>query len=262
MLIGCCHCGEPSESIPSESQPSEPSVSESQSESQSFSESQSVSESSQSVSESIPPGPCAACDSTNGYRPSAVQITWDLIEYEPDRYFDVWTDTGGCYSDYIGPFNVYTTNGVPFNTAGTIDGVSLPGSAIECFYGTIEDPLLSLDCSIMGGMTDPTNCRAYLWFVKRGAENYEIYALIAWGNYGYPFTNGLSAGGIWYSATGLVTLNCFSNYNLNFWRMRGINEGSPGSLSFSPGPGYNYQYYDDTPTLTNSFPATISISPL
>lgn len=257
MLIGCCHCDEPSESTP----PSEPSVSEpSVSEPSESSVPPSESSQSQSESELIPPGDCAACDLTGGYRPTTLMLTWDLIEYEADRYFDIWPNTGNCYSDYTGPFIVYSNRGIGYNMINTGDGVVLPSGAIECFFGSIEQPLLSIDCSLIGTSTDPTNCRAYAWFVKSGS-NYAIYALIYWRNHNYAFTDGLCGGGIWYNSETLVTLNCFGTYNLSRMRMHEQVPPVIGML-FAPGPGFNYEYSDDSPTLTNSFPETLVVTAL
>lgn len=253
MLIGCCHCGEPSESAPSGSvQPSE-----------SVASSAAVSQASQSVVSSgsvyIPPGDCGACDGSNGYRPSQFEITWNLVDQSPPSdLFDIYTETGGCYEFYQGPFQVNENNGKAFND---INVNGLPPGAIECVYGTDAYPLYSSSCAAAEPFNS-TNCRAYLWLVKNDTADYRIYVLIYWVNEGGP-AESLAEGGIWYISDALTALNCFGSYTLNYLYMH--NTQTDAGYTFSPGPGYNYEYTDSnaSPVFYEfTFPETISIAAL
>lgn len=226
-----------------------------------LSTSQSIASVSQpSVSESayIPPGDCGACDSSNGYRPSQFDITWELVEQDPPSdLFDSYTETGGCYEFYQGPFTVNDNRGKDFNL---INVNGLPAGSIQCQYGTVEYPLYSSSCAAAEPF-DTTNCRAYLWLVKVGPDDYGLYVLIYWVNEGGP-EGSLAEGGIWYGK-GLASLNCFGSHTLDYLYMH--NTETEGGFRFAPGPGFNYEWLDanySPPVYEFTFPETITITPV
>lgn len=267
MLIGCCHCDEPSESsIPSEPSVSEPSVSESQS--MSVSDSASGSQSAESSGESDVSG-CTPCETSLGFRPAAMRVSWSLVDRTPgSAAFLSYPGMGNCYSGYSGPFIVRydstianaITDALPSGVLGSICG----WHSADVAGGRA---LRSHDCATTGA-----EAKASVWVVVTGsAPNrvWSITAFIEWSNtsggvrvYGSPGESGRQ-GGITYQKTFSESigqsLDCFGTHTLSFLFMP--RHGSSPSTRFAGGPGFNY-YLDSSGTIVNTFPATITVEAL
>jgi len=259
MLIGCgCLCTEDSVSE-SASEDSAGSNAES-----SGSAGSSVQESGlESSSESIPFGPCVACDASNGYLPTQVTVEWSLEENDYSSYWTPHTEFGHCYEDYEGPFTAT-------NDADTCEEVSFFGISQQifqdtdsCCYATSVKALRSYDCNY--DTEDATwPARVFCWFVKLQNGEKQVVVLILWYNRLDPandpqtFPDWIHAGaGLWYASEPESSLNCFGTWTLNFLAPYGLFGPDETTM---PGPGGNVYYDNQNDPIVNSFPETVTVA--
>lgn len=246
MLIGCCHCGDQSESSQSASGSAGASASASDGGSASAS-----SASASASSDSTPPyGECVNCNA--GISASVYKFTWTLANNCP------WSpDTGqpevGCYDNFSFPVQLqrdsFTWSAVSGRTVSEnaclwrstgVGGVSVDGDGQCSPWPYIE---LAIDQDDLGV--------------------YRMSLQIIWnGPYDDPPLPITLSGWLFYEKVfGDLPPNCLASTELD-WLLAGGNyelPGFPNGVAY--GPGCNAAYGDSS-TGASSFPGIVTIAPL
>lgn len=251
MLIGCCHCGEQSES----SQSASGSAGASASASDGGSASASASSASESVSsDSTPPyGECVHCNA--GISPSVYEFTWTLANNCP------WSpDTGqpevGCYDNFSFPVQLQRD----FFTWSPGGGGVIPPSN-SCLWRSTSIGGVSVDGE---GQCSPWPA-IQLAIGQDDLGNYRVLLQILWaGPYtptDPPLPITVSGFLVYEKVFSELPPNCLASMDLD-WLIAGGNYDLPGFPNgVAYGPGCNAAYGDPF-TGASSFPGIVTIAPL